>query len=287
MTRASDGDAKYAGAVIDPRQRFEAGLSSYRAGDHYEAHEIWEELWDAEQDDDRRGFLQALIQLASAVHKAQNDVAPKGALRLAARALERFANLPDTYLSVDVAALRGAIAVFTAEVARQLASSDGHCRMGAQHVPAIVQRGATPLWLRREAEPAVPAAARAAWFERGLAAYRAGEYFDAHELWEEIWRDEVDEYEKQFLQGLIQVAAAMHKTVEQRKPAPAARLLGRALLRLRRYVPRHGGLDVARLVLEAEKAQGVLAGMNEGALMEELRPRLTTVPHPHPVPHPE
>ena len=44
---------------------------------------------------------------------------------------------------------------------------------------------------------------------RGVAHFNAQEYFEAHEVWEELWLV-AREPEKTFLQGLIQVAAAFH-----------------------------------------------------------------------------
>ena len=45
--------------------------------------------------------------------------------------------------------------------------------------------------------------------ERGLALFNARFYFDAHEIWEDWWRD-TSLPEKQIVQGLIQAAVAMH-----------------------------------------------------------------------------
>jgi predicted metal-dependent hydrolase len=110
----------------------------------------------------------------------------------------------------------------------------------------------------------VPEAARVRWFEQGVRAYQSGAFFEAHEHWEELWRDEKQEDERQFLQGLIQVAAAMHKIVEQGKPAPAARLLERALIRLRRYPSVYRRVHLAKLVTTAELARQTLASMPKG-----------------------
>lgn len=249
--------------MLNPSQRFQAGLACYRSGDHYEAHEIWEEIWDSEGDEERRLFLQALIQIASAVHKARNDVAPRGAVRLVERALERLAPLDSPYLGLDLRALEQSCRPFVDEVKRQMEQS-GHCRIDARWAPEMPASGAMPMWLSRAQDPAVPEGARAAWFERGLVAYRAGEFFDAHEFWEELWRDEADAYQKQFLQGLIQVAAAMHKCVAQEKPAPAARLLERALLRLRQSSPNERGIDVLHLVRACETTRERLLAMDAG-----------------------
>ena len=41
-------------------------------------------------------------------------------------------------------------------------------------------------------------------FLRGLEAYHSGEYFDAHEHWEDLWSDYHFE-DRRFIQGLIQM----------------------------------------------------------------------------------
>ncbi|MGA8871291.1 MAG: DUF309 domain-containing protein [Candidatus Acidiferrales bacterium] len=46
-------------------------------------------------------------------------------------------------------------------------------------------------------------------FERGVADFNAMRFFEAHEVWEELWLA-APEPEKTFLQGMIQVAAAFH-----------------------------------------------------------------------------
>jgi predicted metal-dependent hydrolase len=46
-------------------------------------------------------------------------------------------------------------------------------------------------------------------FARGIAQFNRGEFFASHETWEEIWLA-APEPEKTFLQGIIQVAAALH-----------------------------------------------------------------------------
>jgi hypothetical protein len=48
-----------------------------------------------------------------------------------------------------------------------------------------------------------------ATFARGIAQFNRGEFFASHETWEEIWLA-APEPDKTFLQGIIQVAAALH-----------------------------------------------------------------------------
>ena len=44
---------------------------------------------------------------------------------------------------------------------------------------------------------------------RGIRLFNARNFYDAHEVWEDVWR-ESQGLEKRFLQGLIQAAVAFH-----------------------------------------------------------------------------
>ena len=68
--------------------------------------------------------------------------------------------------------------------------------------------------------------------EPGRAAFNRGEYFGAHELWEEVWRA-LDGVERIHVQGLIQIAAGLHH-LQQRRPQPAAGLLRKGLDKISR-----------------------------------------------------
>lgn len=90
----------------------------------------------------------------------------------------------------------------------------------------------------------------------GLRCYRAGEFFAAHEHWEVVWL-KLDEPEKAFLQGVIQMAAAFHHL--QRGNLPGARsLLGRALRRFESHGDRFAGLEVATMCVEVRGWLAVL-----------------------------
>jgi hypothetical protein len=79
----------------------------------------------------------------------------------------------------------------------------------------------------------------------GLACYRNQEFFDAHEHWEDVWR-QLQDPEKNFLQGLIQVTVAMHH-YRNANIAGARTLLERASRRLEGCPDCFGGIDVATL----------------------------------------
>ena len=88
------------------------------------------------------------------------------------------------------------------------------------------------------ADPPVPA------FERALA---TGRFFEAHEIMEEYWIGYRGN-DRDFFKGLIQAAAALHHAARG-NPAGAARVARRARAYLAPYAPRHGGIDVAALLL--------------------------------------
>ena len=87
---------------------------------------------------------------------------------------------------------------------------------------------------------------------RGVALFNAGRFFDAHEAWEELWLPATGG-EKQFLQGLIQLAAAYHHVQRGTSPRGAARLFASALRRLEAFPPCHLGVDREDAVMAAQK----------------------------------
>lgn len=72
--------------------------------------------------------------------------------------------------------------------------------------------------------------------------HNEGEYYEAHEAWESIWTDEMNDEWRLFVQGLIQVTSAFHKLFVQREPGGASRLLLRGLEKLDKYPPDYLGV---------------------------------------------
>jgi len=91
------------------------------------------------------------------------------------------------------------------------------------------------------AEPPLAPTERAE-FELALRLHNEGAFYEAHEAWEQIWTDELDDEWRLFVQGLIQVTSAFHKLFVQREPRGAARLLLRGLEKLDKYPPDYLGI---------------------------------------------
>jgi uncharacterized protein len=95
--------------------------------------------------------------------------------------------------------------------------------------------------------------------EAGRAAFNRGEFFEAHERWEDVWRLLAGP-ERTFVQGLIQIAAGLHH-LQGGRLAPAARLLRKGLAKLSGPAA-SGDLPVAAL---AQQVGGLIARLDPPA----------------------
>ena len=81
---------------------------------------------------------------------------------------------------------------------------------------------------------------------RGVDAFNAGEFFAAHEIWEELWLEMVGP-EKLLLQGLVQIAAGYAK-VESGVRGGALKLLARGVGLVRAFGATSAGLALEPFV---------------------------------------
>jgi predicted metal-dependent hydrolase len=79
-------------------------------------------------------------------------------------------------------------------------------------------------------------------FEKGVAEFNAGLYFECHDTLEEMWGG-VRGPARDFFQGLIQVSVAFYHLGGGNLPG-ARSMLGRALKRFERYPERYFGFDL-------------------------------------------
>lgn len=107
-------------------------------------------------------------------------------------------------------------------------------------------------------------------YRRGLELFNSGAFFDAHEVWEDVWRD-AEGLEKRFLQGLIQVAVAFHH-YSTGNLAGASSVLERARKNIAECPAEFGGIDLIALLESVAKWQ---EGLRVGGPYPGL-PRLET-----------
>lgn len=93
-------------------------------------------------------------------------------------------------------------------------------------------------------------------FDQGVQAWQHGRFFEAHEHWEDVWREATDVAIRRGLQGLVQLAASLHK-LEQGSLAGHARLWTKAQINLKlaaHTLPVLHGVDLARLLDQIPEA---------------------------------
>ena len=98
-------------------------------------------------------------------------------------------------------------------------------------------------------------------FGQGVASFNGVRYWHAHEDWETLWRA-ADEEDRDFYQGLIQVAAGLLH-LQRRNLRGARNKLTEGLAKLRRYEPAHNGIFVNELIGEARR---ILTDLEAGYL---------------------
>lgn len=94
----------------------------------------------------------------------------------------------------------------------------------------------------------------------GVEHFNRGEYFEAHEAWEELWLD-CDPIDRRFFQSLIQAAVALYHWGNGNRTG-ACRLFAAGREKAWSYRPAHRGLDVESFWQQVESAlEGALTGL--------------------------
>jgi len=94
-------------------------------------------------------------------------------------------------------------------------------------------------------------------FESGLDLIRSGEFFEAHEELELVWRAASPE-ERDFFQGLVHVAVAWYQAGRGNRTG-CERQLEKAVRRLTPFAPEHRGVDIDSVLAQVERAQAIVA----------------------------
>ena len=89
-------------------------------------------------------------------------------------------------------------------------------------------------------------------FQRGIQLFNERDYFECHEVLEEVWRHQQDP-ERELTQGIIQIAVALYHASRDNFVG-ARKLMQRGIPRVERSLTVLAGIDVAALLNEAQAA---------------------------------
>src|SRR3989475_13170710 len=103
--------------------------------------------------------------------------------------------------------------------------------------------------------------------QEGIRLFNDEYFFEAHEVLEDVWKQEHGE-PRLFLQGLIQISAAYHH-YQNGNLVGAATLLQRGADKIRKYPARYLGIDAAGVGARGEGDQTGIERMEPSAAPEE------------------
>ena len=119
-------------------------------------------------------------------------------------------------------------------------------------------------------------------FLAGVAHFNAHEFWEAHEAWETIWLVAESDVE-QFLQGMIQLAAAYHH-VKRGTHRGAVRLFDAALRRLAAFPQQWSGIDRGAAEAAARRHRESVAASDERVSAAEFPELVLLSPDASPMP---
>src|ERR1043166_1396178 len=86
----------------------------------------------------------------------------------------------------------------------------------------------------------------------GITLFNARRFFESHEAWEQFYQDTTEEVNKGFLEGLIQLAAALRLYSDFGEVKGPVRMIYQALIRFENYQPAFLTIKVQQLCAEME-----------------------------------
>ena len=97
-------------------------------------------------------------------------------------------------------------------------------------------------------------------FEQGIKSFNENQYYDAHELWEELWADYYLP-DANFVQGLIQLSVGYFH-ITNRNINGANGILNKSIKKLEPYSPICRGIDIVYLIEHASSSLQNLSDIN-------------------------
>ena len=106
----------------------------------------------------------------------------------------------------------------------------------------------------------------------GIRYFNECDFFEAHEVWEELWQD-YQGPDRKFYQGLIQVAVCLHH-FGNGNTRGAVKLYNSSTNYIRPYGPNHLGLNVEKLIEELTHCCADILDSEEQFPADEVNPDL-------------
>lgn len=237
-------------------EEFGHGVQLFNSGKFWNSHEAWEQVWMRHAEDERL-FFQGIIQLAAAYHQLVVKKNFQGMMNNFDKAYQKLVIFQPEYLGIFVTPLLKFIEEGKKEAGR----------VGSQGLKAFNYNLIPKLQFQKPVNPDVLVESRfmvkSERFLEGAALFNRGYYWEAHEVWEDVWRNEEDDV-KTFAQAFVQVAAA-DSFVKLSKLTSAKYLFEKSLEKFRQFQQLDCGVDVQELIRNIENVLHEFHGANGDA----------------------
>jgi len=128
----------------------------------------------------------------------------------------------------------------------------------------------------------MPAADYHPLYLRGIEHFNACDFFEAHEVWEDLWAD-CSGPPRKFYQGLIQAAVALHH-FGNGNTRGARKLHNSSRAYLEAYLPTYEGLDLEKFLSQFQACLADVLASEEEYPQVEIDPELIPEIHLDPAP---
>ncbi len=204
---------------------FHRGVTFFNSGKFWNAHEAWEQVWLRHAEDERL-FFQGLIQLAAAYHQLLLKKSVSGMVNNFDKAAAKLEVFQPEYLGVHVKPLLKFIEEGKKEARRIREDLSG---FNPNLVPKLqFHRPSNPDLIVEIAD-----VCRHDGFLEGVKLFNNGYHWEAHEVWEDVWREKEGDA-KSFLQAFVQAASAF-SFLKLCKPTSAVYLFEKSIEKFREF----------------------------------------------------
>ncbi|MBI4547273.1 MAG: DUF309 domain-containing protein [Ignavibacteriae bacterium] len=212
--------------TLDDWAEFEHGVELFNSGKFWHSHEAWELVWRRHAEDERL-FLQGLIQLAAAYHQLMTKHNYRGLINNFNKAYEKLEVFQPEYSGVLITPLLKFI-----EQGKKEAE-----RLGPKKIAAFNYNLIPKLQFHKPYNPDLVVALRellkSEEFLEGVKLFNTGYHWEAHEVWEDVWREQQADA-RTFVQAFVQTAAA-YSFLKIRKISSAKYLFQKALEKFQQF----------------------------------------------------
>ena len=207
-------------------EEFERGVNLFNSGKFWHAHEAWELVWQRHSEDERL-FFQGLIQLAAAYHHLITKQSYRGLMNNFDKAYSKLEVFQPEYVGVFVMPLLRFIEQGKKEAERL--GIDGLEQFNYNLIPKLQFHKPNNPDLLVEIRDIV----NSQQFLEGMKLFNEGYHWEAHEVWEDVWREQNGDA-KMFIQAFVQTAAA-YSFMKTSKFSTATYLFEKALEKFHQY----------------------------------------------------